>query len=112
MKASTKAPAQLKFRNLQRHTRFLYAKRDVSWYLTNALSCHIGANLCHPNNPCQNGGTCKSDGTNVICQCAPGYLGPHCERKNLAINAAINFIARIMHGDTTNSRVLDELSDC
>ena len=39
-------------------------------------------NLCFRHNPCQNGGTCKTDGNNIACQCAPGYLGSHCERKN------------------------------
>ena len=40
-------------------------------------------NLCFHHNPCQNGGTCKTDGTNLACQCPPGYLGSHCERECL-----------------------------
>ncbi|XP_068707230.1 fibropellin-1-like [Montipora foliosa] len=39
-------------------------------------------NLCYPHNPCQNGGTCKSDGTNQACHCVPGYLGSQCEQFN------------------------------
>jgi hypothetical protein len=31
-----------------------------------------------PVNPCQNGGTCHSDGFTVTCECATGYTGVFC----------------------------------
>ena len=43
--------------------------------------CSVEHNMCYPENPCQNKGTCKSDGHNVICKCLPGFLGDHCEGK-------------------------------
>ena len=33
---------------------------------------------CVPN-PCQNGGTCKEEDGEEVCNCQPGFLGDMCE---------------------------------
>lgn len=35
--------------------------------------------MCHPNNPCQNGGTCKDYMGSYDCICATGWTGEHCQ---------------------------------
>ena len=37
-------------------------------------------NLCLPN-PCQNGGVCSVNGSNILCHCPQGYSGQKCEQK-------------------------------
>ncbi len=47
-----------------------------------AGSCATNANNVADNcssDPCKNGGTCISDATSYMCECAVGYSGPTCE---------------------------------
>jgi len=53
--------------------------------------CAIESDLCFPN-PCQNNGTCTSDGNTVTCQCVNGYSGDRCEAKSC------KYVQDIAHG--------------
>ena len=35
--------------------------------------------LCHPSNPCLNGGTCKDYLGSYDCICPQGWTGEHCQ---------------------------------
>lgn len=43
------------------------------------MTLHVELNACLPDNPCQNGGTCKKVGESYACSCAAGYAGNNCE---------------------------------
>jgi len=53
--------------------------------------CAIESDLCLPN-PCQNNGTCSSNGDQITCQCVNGYSGSRCEAKSC------KFVPDIEHG--------------
>ncbi|KAL5250585.1 hypothetical protein ACHWQZ_G016347 [Mnemiopsis leidyi] len=43
-----------------------------------------GPNPCYPNNPCQNGGSCRKHpqgGLGYVCSCTSGYQGTKCQNK-------------------------------
>ena len=43
-------------------------------------------------NPCYHGGTCKKgNDKGVICECAPGYTGEHCQEQGGTYTLYITF---------------------
>ncbi|XP_046580124.1 EGF-like domain-containing protein 2 [Haliotis rubra] len=47
-------------------------------YDCSALTAEVDQGNCTPTSPCQNGGTCHSDGTSYTCLCEEEYIGADC----------------------------------
>ncbi|XP_067686862.1 EGF-like domain-containing protein 2 [Haliotis asinina] len=47
-------------------------------YDCSALTAEVDQGPCTPSSPCQNGGTCHSNGTTYTCLCAEEYIGNDC----------------------------------
>jgi len=51
--------------------------------------CESVIDWCHGSNvPCQNGGTCRQDGHQFECSCAPGWTGTVCDVMNVSCAVA------------------------